>query len=81
MALKTLYFVDDIMKRYRCRSKDTARRYMRQMGAAGSPLFVTEEMINEFDYRHRKSEKEKKVRKRQFTVPKGVTEIPGRRVG
>jgi len=47
--LKELYFVPEIMERYRCKSKDTARRYMRQMGAKGSPLFVTEEMINSWE--------------------------------
>ena len=30
--LRQLYFVPDIMERYRCRSKDTARRYMREVG-------------------------------------------------
>ena len=47
--LKQLYFVPDIMERYKCRSKDTARRYMRQMGALGSPLFVTEDMISAWE--------------------------------
>lgn len=47
--LRQLYFVEDIMERYRCRSKDTARRYMHQMGAKGSPLFVTEQMINAWE--------------------------------
>ena len=52
--LKRLYFVPDIMDRYRCRSKDTARRYMRQMGAKGTPLCVTEDMIEAFDQSHRR---------------------------
>ena len=47
--LKALYFVADIKERYRCRSDDTARRYMRQMGATGSPLFVTEDMIDAWE--------------------------------
>ena len=52
--LKQLYFVKDIMARYRCRSEDTARRYMRQMGATGSPLFVTEDMIDQWELTKRK---------------------------
>lgn len=62
--LRTLYFVDDIMARYRCRSKDTARRYMREMGASGSPLFVTEEMITAWENRKRKVPGEMKIRRR-----------------
>lgn len=75
--LKTLYFVDDIMKRYRCKSKDTARRYMRQMGALGSPLFVTEEMINAWEEGKRRKEA---VRKTRLRAPKEMI-IPGRKVG
>ena len=62
--LRTLYFVDDIMARYRCLSKDTARRYMREMGASGSPLFVTEEMIAAWENRKRKVPGEMKIRRR-----------------
>ena len=76
MALRKIYFVEDIMERYRCRSKDTARRYMRQMGANGTPLFVTEEMINAWEDSKKRSETRPKTR---FRVPKGVTEIPGRK--
>lgn len=47
--LRQLYFVPDIMARYHFRSKETARRYMREMGATGHPLFVTEEMINKWE--------------------------------
>ena len=52
--LKQLYFVPEIMARYRCRSEDTARRYMRQMGAKGRPLFVTEDMIDRWELERRK---------------------------
>ena len=52
--LKELFFVPDIMDRYHCRSKDTARRYMRQMGATGSPLFVTEDMIEAWEMSKRR---------------------------
>ena len=76
MALKTLYFVDDIMQRYRCRSKDTARRYMRQMGAMGSPLFVTEDMISSWEESKRKPEVRKKIRR-----VSGEMIIPRRKVG
>ena len=54
--LDALYFVPDIMDRYRCGSKDTARRYMREMGAKGSPLFVTEDMIRVWERSKRKAE-------------------------
>lgn len=72
--LKTLYFVEDIMARYRCRSKDTARRYMRQMGAMGTPLFVTEDMISSWEESKRRPET--KIRHRR-----GEMKIPGRKVG
>ena len=52
--LRQLYFVADIMKRYKCRSEDTARRYMREMGAKGRPMFVTEDMINQWELTKRK---------------------------
>lgn len=52
--LKQLYFVPDIMTRYHCRSEETARRYMRDMGAKGRPLFVTEEMISAWEDSKRK---------------------------
>ena len=42
------------MARYHCGSIDTARRYMRQMGATGKPLFVTEEMIKNWELARRK---------------------------
>lgn len=78
MALKTLFFIEDIMARYHCKSKDTARRYMHQMGADGYPLYVTEEMINAFDERHRKAQREPEapMKKGRFAVPKGVRELP-----
>ena len=47
--LETLYFTEDIKSRYRLKTDDTARRYMRQMGAKGSPLFVTERMISQWE--------------------------------
>ena len=47
--LKELYFVPDIMERYRCKTPETARRYMREMGAKGCPLFVTEDMIRDWE--------------------------------
>lgn len=63
--LRTLYFTEDIMKRYRCRSKDTARRYMREMGAHGAPLFVTEEMVTAWENRKRsKPQSEMKIKRR-----------------
>lgn len=83
MALRKLYFVDDIVERYRCGSKDTARRYMRQMGAKGCPLFVTEEMITEWEDSKRKKEEEAPIpqkRKRRRPLPKEMV-IPGRKVG
>lgn len=52
--LDRLYFVPDIVDRYHCGSADTARRYMRQMGATGTPLFVTEDMIREWELSKRK---------------------------
>ena len=52
--LKKLYFVPDIRARYNCRSDDTARRYMREMGASGKPFFVTEEMIDAWEASKRK---------------------------
>lgn len=83
MALRTLFFVDDIVERYHCGSKDTARRYMRQMGASGAPLFVTEEMINNWEDSKRKKEpepKQCKKQKRRRPLPKEMV-IPGRKVG
>lgn len=71
--LRTLYFVEDIMERYRCRSKDTARRYMRQMGATGKPLFVTEDMIDAWE--RGKQRPEVRIRR-----PREM-KIPGRKVG
>ena len=52
--LRDIYFVQDIQKRYRFRSKDTARRCMHEMGASGRPLFVTDEMINQWELTKRK---------------------------
>jgi len=72
--LRQLYFVADIMDRYRCRSKDTARRYMKQMGATGSPLFVTEDMINQWELSKRKPCWSGRAR----PVPAGMT-IPRRK--
>lgn len=83
MALRTLFFVDDIMERYRCGSKDTARRYMRQMGAKGCPLFVTEEMITAWEDSKREKEEEAPIpqkRRRRRPLPKEMV-IPGRKVG
>lgn len=79
--LKDLYFVDDIVERYHCGSKDTARRYMRQMGAKGTPLFVTEEMINDWEEsKSNPTPKQKAKRKIRKRLPKEMV-IPGRKVG
>lgn len=83
MALRTLFFVDDIVERYHCGSKDTARRYMRQMGANGCPLFVTEEMITEWEDSKRKKERDVSIpckSKHRRPLPKEMV-IPGRKVG
>ena len=83
MALRQLYFVDDILERYHCGSKDTARRYMRQMGAKGCPLFVTEEMITDWEDSKREKEEEVPIpqkRRRRRPLPKEMV-IPGRKVG
>ena len=79
MALRKLYFVADIKERYHCGSDETARRYMRQMGAKGAPMFVTEEMISEWEDSKRKKETGKKPRMK--IPPKGGMIIPGRKVG
>lgn len=70
--LDQLFFVPDIMARYHCRSKDTARRYMRQMGATGSPLFVTENMIRTWELSKRKPVN------RPAAIPEGLM-IPRRK--
>ncbi len=49
MALKTLFFVKDIMERYHLASETTARRYMKEMGAKGRPMFVFEESITAWE--------------------------------
>lgn len=72
--LDKLYFTEDVMERYRCRSKDTARRYMHQMGAKGTPLFVTEDMMADWEAGKRKGQVAKRRLPRQMI-------IPGRRVG
>lgn len=68
--LRKLFFVEDIMERYNCRTKDTARRYMRQMGASGHPLMVTEDMINAWE-----------DRKMTPHAKRQEMKIPGRKVG
>lgn len=78
MALDRLYFVDDIAKRYG-KSNDTARRYMRDMGAKGAPLFVTEDMINDWEGKHRKQPRAAK--RKWVTPPPGKMEIPRKKTG
>ena len=48
--LQKLYFVEDIMERYKVKDPKTARKYMREMGAQpGKPFFVTEAMITVYE--------------------------------
>ena len=51
--LDKLYFVSDIMERYRC-SAPTARRYMNQMEHTKRPLTVTEQAIADWEEAQRK---------------------------
>ena len=79
--LRTLYFTEDIMTRYRIATPCTARRYMREMGGSGKPLFVTEEMINAWEDRRMKQPEEpkRKARKAPARVPAGEMLIPKRK--
>ena len=80
MALEQLYFVSDIMERYQCGSVDTARRYMRQMGAKGAPLFVKEDQILAWEDEHTTGRKPKpKTRKQNVEYPVGEMIIPRRK--
>ena len=78
MALRKLYFVADIAARYG-KSEETARRYMRAMGATGAPLFVTEDMITDWESEHRKEPR--KAKRKWVTPPPGKMVIPGKKTG
>ena len=52
--LRTVFFIQDIKSRYRIRSDNTARKYMHEMGATGNPLFVTEDMVLDWELSKRK---------------------------
>ena len=80
--LRELFFVEDIMKRYRIVTECTARRYMREMGGSGKPLFVTEEMIYAWEDKRMKQPEEpkRKARKAPMLVPaSGELIIPRRK--
>ena len=77
--LQEIYRAEDIKERYQCGSLDTARRYMRQMGAKGAPLFVTEDMIEAWEMTKRQPISEpKKKRQLRGTFPE-VMKIPRRK--
>lgn len=47
--MERLYFVSDIMERYRYKDPRSAKKIMKQMGAQGKPMYVRESQIEEFD--------------------------------
>lgn len=47
--MERLYFVQDIMERYRYKDPRSAKKIMQQMGAQGKPMYVRESQIEEFD--------------------------------
>lgn len=74
--LKAVYRAEDIKNRYGCGSIDTARRYMRQMGAKGAPLFVTDDMIEAWELTKRQPIDSRKTVRR--TIPTEM-KIPRRK--
>lgn len=47
--LHQVYTVQDIMNRYKIKTRDTAIKYMKEMGAVGKPYFVTERQIENWE--------------------------------